>query len=208
MPDSSQPGSSLEGRGRSLDRSVGVSVFAIDPGTGTGWAWACIGWKELRKYGAEGALARTKGLSESGRVQSTGLGDVRFRMGEVNSRSGDITTAQDTLIQAMVCSHMGERVSKGRVPYLTHIVIESFDFRERTKSRHMLVPIRVAAAFEALMLIENELRYTEVSYQSPSDKSVITDDRQRRWGLWFPGKKDGNVAIKHLIVKLRSLVTL
>jgi hypothetical protein len=181
-------------------------VFAIDPGTGTGWAWACLGWKELRRYGAEGALGRVRKLSAAGRVPSAGFGDVRFRMGEINSRSGDIETAQDVLIQAMVCSHMGNRVSKGRVPYLSHVVIESFDFRERTKSRHMLVPIRVAAAFEAMTLMENELRYTEISYQSPSDKSVITDDRQKRWGLWFPGKKDGNVAIKHLIVKLRSLI--
>lgn len=202
MPDarSSQP-RSPEG-----ERLVGgVSIFAIDPGTGTGWAWACLGWKEIRKYGPEGALGRVRELSGSGRVQSSGYGDVRFRMGEINSRSGDIETAQDVLIQAMISSQMGNRVSSGRVPALTHVVIEGFSFRERTKSRHLLTPIRVGAAFEALMLRENELRYTEVSYQMPSEKSNITDERQKRWGLWFPGKKDANVAIKHMIVKLRNL---
>jgi hypothetical protein len=199
--DTSQPDPSRDGR----ERVGGVSVFTIDPGTGTGWAWACVGWKELGRYGAEGALTRARSLSSSGRVASTGLGDVRFRMGEINSKRGDIETAQDVLIQAIVSSHMGNRVSKGRVPYLTHIVGESFSFRERTKSRHMLVPIRVLAAFEALMARENELRYTEFSHQSSAEMSVITDERQKRWDLWFPGKKDGNVAIKHLIVKLRSL---
>ena len=183
----------------------GVSIFAIDPGTGTGWAWACLGWKELRRWGPEGALGRVRSLSSAGRVQSAGYGDVRFRMGEINSRSGDIESAQDVLIQAVVCSHMGNRVSNGRVPALTHVVIEGFSFREKTKSRHLLTPIRVGAAFEALMLRENELRYTEVSYQMPSEKGNITDERQKRWGLWFPGKKDANVAIKHLIIKLRRL---
>lgn len=190
-PLSSQPG--------------GVSIFTLDPGTGTGWAWACLGWKELRKYGPEGSLTRAREQSEAGKVQSSGLGDVRFRMGEINSMAGDIETAQDCIIQAMICSHMGSRVSKGKVPALSHIVIEGFLFREQTKSKHMLTPIRVGAAFEAFMLLQNELRYTELSTQMPVDKSIITDERQKRWGLWFPGKKDANVAIKHLIVKLRSL---
>lgn len=190
MPDPSQPES----------RVGGVSIFAIDPGTGTGWAWACLGWKEIRKYGAEGALGRLVDRPAGGSI-----GDVRFRMGEINSKQGDIESAQDVLIQAVISSHMGNRVSNGRVPALTHVVIEGFSFREKTKSRHLLTPIRVGAAFEALMLRENELRYTEVSYQMPSEKGNITDERQKRWGLWFPGKKDANVAIKHMIVKLRNL---
>ncbi len=194
MPDLPQPG-----------LSGGVSIFTIDPGTGTGWAWACLGWKELRKYGPERALARAREASEAGRVQSSGYGDVRFRMGEVNSKAGDIETAQDVLIQAVVSSHMGNRVSRGLVPYLTHVVIEGFSFREKTKSKYMLAPIRVAAAFEAFMLREDDLRFTSLSYQMPVDMSIITDERQKRWDLWFPGKKDANVAIKHLIVKLRSL---
>ncbi len=191
MSSSSQPG--------------GVSIFAIDPGTGTGWAWCCVGWKELKGLGAEGAVLRAKERSLSGRVPSKGLGDVRFRMGEINTMQGDIETAQDCLIQAMVCSHMGNRVSNGRVPNLTHVVIEDFSFREKTKSRHLLTPIRVGAAFEAFMVREHELRYTEISYQMPAEKSSVTDERQKRWGLWFPGKKDANVAIKHMIVKLRKL---
>lgn len=182
MPESSQPG--------------GVSVFTIDPGTDTGWAWCCLGWKELKRYGPEKALRR---------VFNGGGGDVRFRWGEINTMQGDIETAQDVLIQAMICSKMGNRVSSGRVPCLTHVVIENFSFREKTKSRHLLTPIRVGAAFEAFMLMENDLRYTKVSYQMPAEMSIITDERQRRWGLWLPGKKDANVAIKHLIIKLRSL---
>lgn len=197
MPDA-RPSQPRSPSGES--RVGGVSIFAIDPGTGTGWAWACLGWKEIRKYGAEGALGRLVDRPAGGSI-----GDVRFRMGEINSKQGDIESAQDVLIQAMVSSHMGNRVSSGRVPALTHVVIEDFSFREKTKSKHLLTPIRVGAAFEALMLRENELRYTEVSYQMPSEKSSITDERQKRWGLWFPGKKDANVAIKHLIIKLRRL---
>ena len=174
------------------NRAGGVSIFAVDPGTGTGWAWTCLGFRELGRYGAEGALGRV-------------VGSERFRYGEINSRAGDIETAQDCLMRAVVCSQTGKRVSGGRVPYLTHLVIEGFSFREKTKSRHMLTPIRVGAAMEAFMVGQNDLRYTEVSYQMPSEMSNVTDERQERWGLWFPGNKDANVAIKHLIVKLRRL---
>jgi hypothetical protein len=41
--------------------------------------------------------------------------------------------------------------------------------------------------------------------QLPSDMSVITDDRLRRWGLWEPGKKHSRDAWKHWVVRLRKM---
>lgn len=182
----------------------GVSVFTFDPGVGTGWAWCCVGDKELARYGGEGALMRAR---DDTVVRGGSLGDVRYRYGQVNSQKGDIETAQDLIIQAVVCSHMGSRVSGGRVPALSHVVGENFHFREKTESSHMLSPIRVLAAFEAFMCQQNELRLVEFSTQSPSDKSIITDQRLKAWGFWLPGKanKDIRDAIRHLIVKLRTL---
>lgn len=184
--------------------SGGVSVFTFDPGVGTGWAWACVGRKELDRYGGEGALMRAR---DDQVVRGGSPGDSRYRYGYLNPQLGDIEAAQDLIIQAVVSSHMGKRVSRGVVPALTHIVGESFSFRERTQSRHMLAPIRVVAAFEAFMCQHQELRYTEFSLQSPVDKSIVTDERLRDWGFWLPGKKNKDVrdAIRHLIVKLRSL---
>lgn len=182
----------------------GVSVFAYDPGVGSGWAWACVGSKELSAHGGEGALMRAR---DDTVVRHGSLGDTRYRYGQINPMQGDVEAAQDLIIQAVVCGHMGNRVSAGRVPHLTHIVGESFDFREKTKSRHMLAPIRVGMGVECFMVMQNDLRNTEFCHQSPSDKSIITDDRLRDWGFWLPGKanKDIRDAIRHLIVKLRSL---
>lgn len=40
--------------------------------------------------------------------------------------------------------------------------------------------------------------------QSPSERTVATSERLKRWGLWEPGKKDAMAAMQHMVVYLRK----
>ncbi|HEY7413922.1 MAG TPA: hypothetical protein VH593_01920 [Ktedonobacteraceae bacterium] len=64
-----------------------------------------------------------------------------------------------------------------------------------------LSPMRIGAMLECLIAERGLL--VDLLWQTPSDKAVITDDRLRRWGWWWPGHDDAMDALRHLIVFLR-----
>lgn len=180
----------------------GISVFAVDPGMTTGWAWACVGLSELRKAGVVGAV-RAAQRHRSG-LQ---LADTRFRSGQVRVGTDfDSEQAQvDALIIEMqVCAHMGDRCSSGSVPGISDVVVEDFILRQRTMDRSLLSPVRVTAG-----LMQDLYRSTWpycVSLQSASDaKSTVTDARLKAWGLYVPGNEHARDATRHLILALRRI---
>lgn len=184
----------------------GCSVFAVDPGETTGWAWACIGWNEVGDYGVHESLRRA--LKDRGGYQ---LGDSRVLWGQVIcGYSGDIDLigkeewqAAETLVSTMeMCGEMGSRRSGGAVPRITHVVIEDFILRERTQTRDLLSPVRITAALYVL-LCQHSWKM-KVVLQSASDKSVINDDRLRRLGLWATGQQHARDANRHLTLWLRK----
>lgn len=189
-------------------------MFTFDPGVKCGWAWCVVGASELGRYGAEGAVIRAYGdwKPEKGRrasrdaARASNGGDRRFRCGEINTHAGDIETGRSVVEEAVKCCAIGKRVSRGKVPMVTHLVGEGFNFREKTQSRYMLSPIRVLAAAEAFMTMHACLAGATVSTQMPAAKGIVTDERLERWGLWQPGKPHANDAIRHLIVLLRSVL--
>lgn len=198
---------------RSSSSLVGISVFAIDPGETNGWAWALIGHKEVRKYGVHDSVRRA--LRERSGYQ---LGDRRVLHGQISveysggsdadeaySASVGVSEwqAAEQLIATMqMCGEMGARVSGGRVPEITTVVIEDFILRERTMTRDLLSPVRITAALYVL-LCQHEWKM-QVVLQSPSDKSVINDERLKALGLWAVGQRHARDAYRHLMLYLRK----
>lgn len=182
-------------------------MFAIDPGETTGWAWACIGRSELQRLGMVGAL-------EAARRHASGLqlNDTRFAQGQVPAVYSDgqffeaeYGAAVDLWIDMKVRSNMTARTSGGVVPEITDLVYEDFTLRERTQTRDLLSPIRVTAMHQAIVLQKEGLGAPRMHLQSSSDKSVITDDQLKAWGLYLPGKPHSNDACRHLCLWLRKL---
>lgn len=187
-----------------VDRIPGWSIFCIDPGVSSGWVWVCVGKKEVARYGVEAALLRVK-EEPPNTIKGSSPGDVRFRMGEVKEPEAWVN-ASELMVEMLVCQHMASRVTGGKISQMSSVTCESFTFREKTKSRYMLVPIRVAAMFEAYLRIGSETRDIAMDYRSSSDsKSTVTDERLRRWGLWVPGDDHRRDAMRLAIITLRRL---
>lgn len=90
--------------------------------------------------------------------------------------------------------------------------MESFQLRLNKargagSSEHMLDPIRVIHACEALSYCDGgERKWTEIELQTPSQKSTITNERLRRWGLWTKGSEHRRDATRHLAIRLSSFI--
>jgi hypothetical protein len=84
------------------------------------------------------------------------------------------------------------------------VVIEDFILRERTQSRDLLAPVRLAAKLDDRLYVTNWRG--NLTYQSPSDaKSIITDERLKQWGLYETGSPHIRDAWRHLVKRLRDI---
>lgn len=201
-----QPGKAGRGSGRaSGGGSLGWSVFAIDPGEDIGWAWACIGRKELAQYGEIEALQRARD-DRGGAL----LADRRFKAGTIGyhsflaSHTREVEQARSIVIQMIASGNMATRTSGGAVTGITDCVIEDFILRERTKARDLLSPVRCTAMVRVFM--EQMKVHCPIELQSASDaKGSFTDERLRRWGLWTVGSPHARDATRHLLLHLRKL---
>lgn len=200
------------GPGGSAAGPKGLSVFAVDPGETTGWAWGCVSYKELRSVaGGDGSWAALfGGLISSGRFQ---CGQVEVYRGSLSSSGSAARVAMQeamavldlsvTLDQLHVASF---DVSGGSVGWVTDVVLEDFILRQGTQARNLLSPVRLSAGLAQEVLRSNRL--IGVTMQSASDaKSVVTDDRLRALGLWQVGQQHARDACRHLALFLRRLVT-
>lgn len=188
--------------------SAGWSIFTIDPGETTGWAWACIGRRELEKHG------HVEALEQAAKHRSGALAhDTRFMCGEIPLRtSGRLTAverelnqAKDITIQMEVCGNMALRTSGGKVQGITDCIFEDFILRERTKDRNLLSPVRCTAYVRAL-LWQSSFNIKVFKTYSPSDaKNVVTDKRLRSWGFWQRGSTHARDAVRHLLLHLRHI---
>jgi len=174
----------------------GVSVFCVDPGGTCGWAWACLGFKELRAVGVVGALQAAR-RHKSGLL----LGDTRFLVGEITD-ADESSMAERVWSTLIMCGEMGARTSASAVPEITDLVLEDFILRERTNGRSLLSPVRLNSKFEDY--VRREAPDIQLHLQSPSDKSVITDERLKRWGLYMRGQQHARDAERHLVLWLRK----
>lgn len=85
-----------------------------------------------------------------------------------------------------------------------HVIIEDYVVRMPVRStrRSALSPARIGSGI-AYALEEMAPLYP-VTFQMPSEMSVATDQRLKRWGLWFPGKPHACDAMRHMVIFLRK----
>lgn len=198
-------------------RSGGVSIFAIDPGGTSGWAWSCLAYSELQpENGVASALASAS--KYRGGYQ---LGDVRLAYGQVEARyfpaMGDLedpvtmqywaesNAMNELLALEEVYGQMASRVSRGRVARWDQVVvIEDFILRRSEMNRSLLSPVRLGFGLVHQMRVDG---MRAPVFQSPSDKAVINDERLRKMGLWISGQPHARDAMRHLVLYLRRHFT-
>lgn len=194
----------LSNEGVAVKKPAGYSIVSIDPGGATGLAWAVVGRSELKKLGATQALAAAKA---DGRL-----------IGEQVQGSSEFDSAAYCLAWIEVWQREAARRTRGKVQVHSRIVMEDFILRERTKDRSLLAPVRMIAMLEFGLYAFGsptaspaqvspemaKLGTVGVTKQQPSDaKSVATDERLKRWGLWHAGSPHVRDAIRHMIIYLR-----
>ena len=188
----------------------GVSVFCVDPGETTGWAWACVAYSELRRV-AFGDLLWSDLFGRLRRSERFSCGQEEVYRGPLSASSPAAGVAQSEAFTAMSLGvtldqlHLtSRRVSNGSVGWVTDIVIEDFILRERTKDRSLLSPVRLTSAIvQEVLRSEKLIGLTLIS--SSDSKSAITDDRLRALGLWIVGKQHARDACRLLALFLRKL---
>lgn len=196
-----------------------VGFYAVDPGETTGVYWAVVSRDQVGRLGAHGAVEYgvRKGWAGYGQFY-VGNNDSSLTMREVFAAREVIRHMNDRVSELIV--HKGiDRLAETTdrlVPTLPHgvasenswrfseMIIEDFILRERTMSKSLLSPVRMAARLETLLEIRSEA--FGIPLQQPSSaKSVVTDERMRRWGLWIKGQQHARDACRHLILRLRVL---
>lgn len=78
------------------------------------------------------------------------------------------------------------------------LVIEDFILRKMTMGRELLSPVRITAKVEFAV----RPRYF-VKQSSSLAMSTVTDERQKMWKLWIPGKEHARDATKHCVTFLK-----
>jgi hypothetical protein len=101
------------------------------------------------------------------------------------------------------CSVETLAVSGGLLPGLTHLVCEDFILREHTMDRSLLSPVRITTGLfnNCAGMLGFDAHW---HFQSPSDKSTVTDSHLKDLGLWFPGKQHARDAARHLVLFLKK----
>lgn len=161
------------------------SVWAIDPGARTGWAWAVCSSRELRRADPLQLLPQL-------------AAQRRFTAGELTSPVGYTVKK---LVKLFVKVDATVQLRWPGWQYRKVLVKEGFLDGPRAKSSNKLLPSRVNAALDQAV----GSWFDETHEQMPSAKAVVSDDRLKRHGLWLPGKPHAMDGVRHLTVRLRML---
>lgn len=174
----------LAHRSQATGRRMTRLVMAIDPGGDTGWVWAMVPGR--RDPSVELGEARASGRMEWGELG-----------GEENEQ---VLQIREIWVRALRRYRLSVRAGQSRQ---TRFVCESFQLRESTSDPSLLSPVRIQSKLELLLYTGNIQADVYQTYQ-PSQKSVITDERLKRWGLWLPGQRHARDAMRHVALDLRS----
>lgn len=179
--------------------TVAASFIGIDPGEVTGLAWVCLSLKQVRKGNWHDAMIQA-------------AGDGRLRTATVDGSHDEDQAAQEVLdwIEARRDEVIG--ATSGRHVAHDGILLEDFLLREQTMDRTLLSPVRIGAkvAFGCWQrrrwFPDSALAYPHVQWMQPSQhKSVITNDRLKRWGLWLPGTSHERDALRLVCMQAREV---
>lgn len=161
------------------------SVFAaIDPGSKTGLALCSIGVGDSPSERLlNGRLEVSEWDTALGEVVKSGIVDEieKFFREETGAGLG------------MGDSSVGEPT----------VVMEDFILRTQDMRKKTLDPLRVMCGI--VEVLRDRGWSGSVVFQQPSQaKTIATNERLRRWGLWQVGKVHGRDAVRHAVVFLRS----
>jgi hypothetical protein len=172
---------------------LGWSIVGIDPGTHTGVAWALVSVRQVKELGWKRALAACR----SDQVRE------RWAMYEVAGSTEDRSV--DQLLELLDrFRYFSSVASAGRISEISHIVTEDFILRERTMERSLLSPVRITEKLE-YALHSSGSSSTLSRYSAADAKTIVTDERLKRWGLYDPKSKHARDALRQLIMKMREL---
>jgi hypothetical protein len=80
--------------------------------------------------------------------------------------------------------------------------VEDFALATNVRGREVLAPVRVMAGVEWALWSTGIV----IEKQMPHERSIITEERLRRWGFWVPGNDmdDARSATQHALAWLRK----
>jgi hypothetical protein len=133
-------------------------------------------------------------LIEVGQVASTAV--TWWRVGKFTFQS--TSASVDAYLD--LCRVVWEKADEEDIVV---IGCEGFSLAMQSRDPDLLEPVRFLA------VLVDRLRGTgvQVEVQMPSERTVITDDRLKLWGLWTPGPDHPRDAQKHALAFLRRFST-
>lgn len=173
------------------DSVVYRSVFAVDPGTTTGWCWALVpagsmsAWDKVQ-------LAHNAGFLKHGQLNYSGNED-------------SIVEALFSLWLRSVDKARSCVPKSGSVSLVTSFLTEDFVVRMFNSNRSFLSPVRINAKLDWLMHDGLLVPDIHQKYSPSAAKGTVTDSRMSsllKVGRWRPHEKD---ALRHLVLHLMDV---
>lgn len=162
-----------------VDVDPALVVVWADPGVTTGWCVLRVPISYLLERGQVGATSR-----------------LWWRIGQF--RTGGTSASVDSFLA--LCRAAWEKAGEEDVVVLG---CEGFSLGMLSRDVALLEPVRFLA------VLEDRLRGTGVGVevQMPGERSIITDERLKLWGMWEAGVNHGRDAQKHALAFLRRFAS-
>lgn len=181
------------GEAREIFRSSEFfTVVAVDPGQTTGMARATVVVETVMVEGVPAALAQSMKFGKFYTCQ----------VPTVPGGDGLVIRELRSVTDQMQWIHMLDSVSGYRVD---EVVIEDFLLRQRTMDRSLLSPVRLTAMLHGALMSDERIDVRTCLQQPSSAKSVVNDERLKKWGMWTIGKQHARDACRHLALRLIEL---
>jgi hypothetical protein len=196
----------------------GVSIFAIDPGGTTGWAWGMfrLDWIQSSVAGAIGLAAAAgwikhgmvatwprwakaaSGLEPSSSSFDTSVGSYLHREEKVVGKVMSLIRGADEFTFKKSVDPYGALPING----ITWVICEDFILNERSADRSLLSPVRLVSGLYNALVHEDDVN-TDFLLQSRSDKATIRDEQLKEMELWWPGAGHDRDAARHMVFALQ-----
>ena len=208
----------------------GACVLVLDPGQTTGYVGGLIPNSALLRMGVEGWL-ETIALDPLGIERVAGrIVDIRdwktqgnpvigkrhcawFRYGQIDATEtvvgGSYLEQEKEAVRRVLAVGRemcidARKLSRNRLPALTHVVAEDFVLQEHTQLRNLLSPVRITTGvynwLSSSSMFDVEFHLSQVG----SAKHLVDDDALKRLGLFHPGMTHANDACRHFVLFVRS----